>query len=381
MSGRPRVAPGIRPARHAAWLALGMLLLGSVPSPARSQQSQHYLLVGAPSDQSDTAQSGVSVLVYDVGQGHRLVKRIPVWPAEAAGEHVRGMALSPRSTTDPLASDDARLYISTTRRLGAIELTSGRIVWEQDYGGHCCERVAVSPDGHTLYVPAFGRAIWYVVDAATGALESTIPITGWPRSTAIAPDGSRAFFVPWESKELFVVDTASNVVIRAVGPFTDFLCPFTINQRATMAFANVDGLVGFEVGDLLTGLVIERVQLDDYEPGQLAALECPSHGIAFAPGDGELWVADGVGNRLRVFDSTQLPPVHVASIPLARQPRWVMFSRDGRHVYSSSGDVVEASSKRIVATLKDEDGQVVESERMVDVLMAWSLRFSAAAGS
>lgn len=354
-----------------AWLAAGVLLLGSAPSPAGPQPSpQQYLLVGTPSDRTDTDQAGVSVLVYDVGQDHRLVNRIPIWSPDDTQEYVRGMTPSPQGATGPQVADNSRLYISTTRRLGAIDLTSGRLVWERDYGGQCCERAAVSPDGRTLYVPAFGRAVWYVVDAATGDLESTISVMGWPRSTTIAPDGQRAFFVPWESKELLVVDTASNEIIRAVGPFTDFLCPFAINQRATMAFANVDGLVGFEVGDLLTGLVIERVQIDDYEPGQLEAIECPSHGIAFAPDDRELWVADGVGHRLRVFDSTPFPPVPMTSIPLGRQPRWVMFSHDGRHVYSSTGDVVDATSKQIVATLTDEHGRVVESERMANVSMA-----------
>jgi DNA-binding beta-propeller fold protein YncE len=282
------------------------------------------------------------------------------------------MTLSPPPTSEPTGSDRPRIYISTTHRLAAVDVLTGRIEWEKTYGGHCCERVAVSPDGRTIYAPAFGRSLWHVVEAATGNVTSTIPVMGWPRSTAIAPDGQRVFFVPWESKELLVFDTASNEIIRTVGPFTEFLCPITLNQRASMAFANVDGLVGFEVGDLLTGLVIERVQIDDYEPEQLKALECPSHGIAFGPDDKELWVADGVGNRLRVFDSTQFPPVHLTSIPLARQPRWVMFGHDGRHVYSSTGDVLDAASRRIVATLKDEDGRVVESERMADVSMASS---------
>jgi DNA-binding beta-propeller fold protein YncE len=267
-------------------------------------------------------------------------------------------------------SDGLRLYISTTRRLAAIDLATGRVIWEQDYGGHCCERMAVAPDGRTIYAPAFGRALWYVIDAETGSLLSTIPVVGWPRSTALVPGDNLVVFAAWESRELLVVDTTSNTVVREVGPFTDFVCPFVISRKAKMAFANVDGLIGFEVGDLLTGLVIERVQMDDYTPEQLEAYECPSHGIAFSPDDNELWVADGIGHRLRVFDARPLPPVHVASIQLTRQPRWVVFGLDGRYVYSSTGDVVDAASKQVVATLKDERGRVVESERMVSVSMA-----------
>jgi DNA-binding beta-propeller fold protein YncE len=283
---------------------------------------------------------------------------------------VRDLVLAPqRATTGQPPSEGPRLYISTTRRLAAIDLASERVIWEQDYGGHCCERMAVSPDGRTIYAPAFGRPIWYVIEAETGALLSMITVVGWPRSTAYAHDDNLAVFAAWESRELLVVDATSNTVIREVGPFTGYVCPFVLSRKAMMAFANVDGLVGFEVGDLLTGLVIERVQIDDYAPEQLEAYECPSHGIAFAPDDKELWVADGVGNRLRVFDAKPLPPVHVISIQLDRQPRWIMFGHDGRYAYSSTGDVVDAASKQIVATLKDESGRIVESERMVDVSM------------
>jgi hypothetical protein len=80
-------------------------------------------------------------------------------------------------------------------------------------------------------------------------------------------------------------------------------------------------------------------------------------------------VADGVGNRLRVFDSTPFPPVQKGSIQLDRQPRWVTFGLDGRYVYSSTGDVIDAASKQIVATLRDESGRIVGSERMLDVSM------------
>ncbi len=46
--------------------------------------------------------------------------------------------------------------MSTSRRLAAFDLTKDTVVWEQTYGGKCCDRMAVSPDGRTLYVPAAG---------------------------------------------------------------------------------------------------------------------------------------------------------------------------------------------------------------------------------
>src|SRR5690606_39064805 len=112
-----------------------------------------------------------------------------------------------------MAGHGPRLYISTTRRLGAIDLGTGDVIWEQEYDRDCCERVAVSPDGHTLYVPAIGKARWYVLDAATGVVKTTVPVLGWPRSTALSPAGDRVFLAAWGSRELLVLDTASNEIV------------------------------------------------------------------------------------------------------------------------------------------------------------------------
>ena len=136
-----------------------------------------------------------------------------------------------------------------------------------------------------------------------------------------------------------------------------------------LVFANIDGLVGFEVGDLQTGLVLDRVQVNGYTPAQLATYECPSHGLAFTPDERALWVADGVDNRLRIFDATTYPPVEKSSIQLTRQPRSIAFSRDGRFVVRIDWRRTDVATKRIVAALKDEQGKLVEIEHMIEVEM------------
>jgi DNA-binding beta-propeller fold protein YncE len=311
------------------------------------------------SDDADPDRS-VRILVFDIANAHRFVRRIPVWPAQGGDdrEAVRGMAASPRT---------ARLYISTTRRLAAIDLKSDKILWEQSYEDHCCERIAVSPDGQTVYAPAFARAKWYVIDAATGQLRATIAVTGWPRDTSYSRDGTRAYLAAWESPILSVSDAARHEVIKTVGPFSASLCPFTVNARGTLAFANVDGLVGFEVGDLQTGLILDRVAADGYEKDAAANYECPSHGIAFTPDERELWVADGVRNRLQIFDARVYPPTPLAGVELTSQPRWIAFSLDGRYAYSSTGDVVNAAARNIAGALADPSGAKVKSEHFLEI--------------
>jgi DNA-binding beta-propeller fold protein YncE len=347
-------------------VGVGLFLIGvavgAAVSAARlfAQQELRYLYVALPgSDDADPDRS-VRILVFDIANTHRLVKRISLWPA-APGvdpEAVRGTAASAR---------DARLYISTTRRLAAIDLHTDKIVWERSYEGHCCERMAVSPDGQTIYAPAFGAATWYVVHAATGELRAAIRVTGWPRETIYSRDGKHTYLAAWESTILSVADTTSHEVVKTVGPFSASLCPFTLNAKETLAFANVDGLVGFEVGDLQTGLILDRVAAEGYDRGAAEKYECASHGIAFTRDERELWVADGVRNRLLVFDATVYPPVALTAIELTAQPRWIAFSSDGRYAYSSTGDVVGAASKRIAGALEDPTGAKVNSENLVEI--------------
>ena len=55
-------------------------------------------------------------------------------------------------------------------------------------------------------------------------------------------------------------------------------------------------------------------------------------------------------------------------IKLQDQPGWVTMSLDGRCAYPSSGEVIDTHSKKILATLKDENGKPVQSEKMVEIV-------------
>jgi len=338
-----------------------LLLLIAVAGTARAQSPERrYLYVALPgSDDADPDRS-IRILVFDIADGHRFVRRIPIRTAGSGqeAEVVRGTAANARA---------GRIYVSTTRRLAAIDLKSDAVVWEQSYEAHCCDRLAVSPDGRTIYAPAFGSAKWFVIDAGTGQLRSVIGVTGWPRQTIYAGDGRHAYLSAWDSPILSVSDTTSHRVVKTVGPFSASLCPFTLNAAGTLAFANVDGLVGFEVGDLQTGLILDRVAVEGYDKDAAAAYECPSHGIALTPDGRELWVADGVRNRLHVFDATVYPPAALGALELSAQPRWLALSRDGRYLYSSTGDVVDTAARKIVGALEGPAARKVKSENFVEI--------------
>ena len=327
---------------------------------AAAQQTRRFLYVAVPGAGNEAEYRGVGILVYDIDKGHTFVKRIPTWPAAPGQppEQVRGIAASAAAR---------RLFVSTVKRLAAFDLVTDKLVWEKTYDGNCCDRIALSPDGSTIYVPAFGAPKWYIVDASNGTALASIEVMGWPRQAIFSHDGAYAYLSAWESPVLSVVDVKARKIIREIGPFTNYVCPFTINGRASQVFANVDGLVGFEVGDLQTGLILDRVIIEGYQMDLAEKYECPSHGIALTPDERELWVADGVDNRVHVFDSTTYPPVASTTVEVRAQPRWITFGIDGRYVYPSSGDVIDRESKKVVATLEDERRTFVHSERMLEI--------------
>ena len=70
---------------------------------------------------------------------------------------------------------------------------------------------------------------------------------------------------------------------------------------------------------------------------------------------------------MHVFDATTMPPRQVTSIQLRDEPGWVTFTLDGHFAYPSTGEVIDTATKRIVATLSDEQGRAVQSEKLLEI--------------
>jgi DNA-binding beta-propeller fold protein YncE len=170
-----------------------------------------------------------------------------------------------------------------------------------------------------------------------------------------------------KSPLLSVADTKTHKVVKTVGPFSASVRPFTVNAAQTLCFANVNDLLGFEVGDLKSGKKLHTVEIQGFEKGPVKRHGCPSHGIGLTPDETELWVCDGHNSHIHVFDSTLMPPKQKASIKLRDQPGWVTFSLDGRYAYPSTGEVIDVKTKKIVAKLADEKDREVHSEKMVEI--------------
>jgi hypothetical protein len=227
--------------------------------------------------------------------------------------------------------------------------------------------MAISPDGRSIYLPSFEKDHWNVVEAFEGSVLAKIVPKSGSHNTVYGLDGSYAYLAGLKSPLLTVAATSKHQAERTVGPFSASIRPFTVNGKQTLCFVNVNGLLGFEVGDLTTGKMLHRVEVDGYKAGPVKRHGCPSHGIGLTPDEKEIWVVDGFNKRVHVFDATVMPPKQVATLEVRDEPGWVTFSIDGRYAYPSTGEVIDVATRKTVTTLSDEQGRAVMSEKMMEI--------------
>ncbi len=344
--------------RHIAALSLFVLTLFG----ADGGKTHHLLYVASPGIRNYTEWGGVGVLVFDIDHGYKLVKRFPTWQYQPGQkvENVKGFAASAAT---------GKMYVSNINRMMALDIVTGRKLWEKTYEGGC-DRMALSPDGKTMYLPQLEGPAWHVVNAETGDVIATVETRSGSHNTIWAPDGSRVYLAGLKSPILRIADPKTNTIAGTVGPFAAGIRPFTVNGSDTLVFVNVNELLGFEVGDVRTGKKLYRVEVQGFKYGPVARHGCPSHGIAMTPDEKEIWVVDGPNNAVHVFDATVMPPRQGQTIQLKEFPGWISFSMDGKYAYVSTGDIIDAATKRIVATLKDETGHLVQSEKLLDLEIA-----------
>ena len=340
--------------------ACAAALTATAGRPRAATGERHLLYAAVPGIRNYLEYGGIGVLVYDMDDGHRLVRRIPTFPLEQGvlPENVKGIAASAAT---------GRLYVSTIRRVAAIDLATDKMVWNKTYEGGA-DRIALSPDGKILYVPSLEGPHWHAVDAATGDVLAKIVTGSGAHNTIYGPDGTRVYLAGLKSTTLSIADPKTHTVAGGVGPFSSAIRPFTINGSQTLCFVNVNGLLGFEVGDIRTGKMLHRVQVPGYDAGPVKRHGCPSHGIALTPDEKELWLADGANSRLHIFDATVMPPRRIASLGVRDQPGWITFSIDGRFAYPSTGEVIDTKTRQVLTMLGDETTGTVQSEKVVEVV-------------
>jgi hypothetical protein len=214
--------------RVTAWPASAQGHAVTLTEPAKPPLERHLLYVAVPGVRNYVEYGGAGVLVFDIAHEHRFVKRIPTIdaPAGQAPENVKGVALSAQT---------GLLYVTTPRRMFAVDVVTERVVWNREYDGGC-DRMALSPDGTILYVPSLEGPHWHAVDARRRCPRQNRDEVR--RTTRFTSDGT-----PCISRSrvtaLHVADPRTHAV-RTRRPVQQHDPPFTVNGRQTLCFVNLE---------------------------------------------------------------------------------------------------------------------------------------------
>ena len=313
--------------------------------------------------------NGTGIVVLDARNNYNFIKRIPTWnvPASRNPEQVAGVTASPVTQM---------IYLATRGRLGAIDLNTEKMVWENAYDGQCCERPQISPDGSFMYVGSDLKDFWYVVNPKTGELITKVqsPLSPGAHNLNLSLDAKFAFMSP-NGKVMGVADTSTHKLVKTMA-FPDNIRVFVVNHDGSLIYANNNNLLGFVIADVKTSQILHKVEVHGFgwrekwniTPRPRIPHGCPSHGIALTQDEKEVLLADGINNCIHIFDNTKMPPKQIDSIKTTAGPYWITIGIDGKLAYVSSGDIIDIKSRRIIGQMKDEYGRTMHSEKLLDML-------------
>lgn len=317
-----------------------------------------YLFAAVPGVRDYLGYGGHGLLVFDIDHGHQFVKRISFKGLHPNGQpsNIKGIGVS-----IPLHS----VYVTTLEGLQRIDLVTGKLIWEKQIPDGC-DRLSVAPDGKIMYLPSLESHYWNVVDCETGNIIKRLDGFNASHNTIYALSGKHVYLADLKNTVVKIADPKTNTVTGEVGPFINFVRPFTINGSETRIFVNCNDLLGFEVGDLTTGKKIKQVVVEGWDKGSVRRHGCPSHGIGLTPDEKEIWLSDGANMRMHIF-SADYPYQQLTSIPLQDMPGWITFTLDGKYAYPSSGEVIDVKTRKVLTILKDENYNSVESEKLLEI--------------
>ena len=371
----------MKPLRTVGYLlcgVAGIAALGHVALRAQAPAARNSEYLGGPSRkeliyvtlpgtlEGSPDANGSGIVVLDARNNYNFVKRIPTWdvPASRNPEQVSGVTAS---------AVTQMIYVATRGHLGAWDLTTDKMVWENTYDGQCCERPQIAPDGSFMYVGSDLKNFWYVINPKTGALITKVmtPLSLAAHNINLSFDGKTAFMSP-NGKVMSISDTSTNKLIKTI-EFPDNVRVFVLNRDSSLIYSNTNNLLGFEIADVKTGKMLQHVEVQGFgwpekwnvTPRLRIPHGCPSHGIALINNESEVWLSDGINNYIHVFDNTKMPPRQIDAIKTNGGAYWMTPSIDGKLVYASSGEIIDAKTRKVVGVMKDEYGRTMHSEKLL----------------
>ncbi|MFQ5561958.1 MAG: YncE family protein [Parvularculaceae bacterium] len=230
-----------------------------------------------------------------------------------------------------------------------IELATGETVAKRE-AGDAPHEVAVSPDGKTAAVVAYGGRFRrgdeiHVYDVKTATRAKVIALGNHraPHGIKWTPDGARLVVTTEASKELVIVDPDAGAVTAAIPTDQNVSHMVALSPDGTRAYVANIGSGSMTVVDLRAKKRIRNIKT-----------AAGAEGIAVTPDGREVWVANRDDDTIMVFDAETLERTH--RIETGRVPIRVEISPDGATVIATLyGEgrlvVIDASAKEITRVL------------------------------
>jgi DNA-binding beta-propeller fold protein YncE len=252
-------------------LWLFALLLHAVIGRGADSATHRYLYFATPDGAQANTGSGNGILVFDIDNGFRFVKRI--------ANKGQDLSAGIRGLTGCLATHS--LYYSTTaRRMGRLDLETEQVVWERQFTGGC-DRSSVTLDGSKVFAPTgwwegSDNGGFVVIDGATGAELRRLNVGTGAHNSILSLDGKRLYL--GTTTTLTVLDPVSERMIQQIPDVGEYgVFPYTIDHRQRYAYVCLGKHVGFDVVDLKLGKGIHRVMAGTTPIGHR------THGVALTP--------------------------------------------------------------------------------------------------
>jgi DNA-binding beta-propeller fold protein YncE len=342
-------------------LLISILSLQAVLHAETPATAGRFLYMSTPDGAQKEGSSEPGILIFDIDKNHTFVRRIDV---PVFSEGIRGFT---GCTTTKC------LYYSTTGgTLGCFDLTTEKVRWESKFK-QGCDRSCITPDGKRIYAPT---GWWWqtekdgfiVVDASNGKELNRIAVNKRAHNSIASLDGKYVYLGTTTTLTQF--RASDGEVLQTISPVGESgVFPFTVNSANTRAYVCLGKHAGFDVVDLETGKVTDRVFATDPKTGN--KIKHRTHGAGMTPDETELWISDQNGKKLFIFDLTQSPPAPKGHVDLSMGGHgWITFSLDGAYAYSHTPDVFDARTKKKIASLALPDGKPFASSKFIEVQFA-----------
>ena len=102
------------------------------------RKEKRLLYVAEPGIRNYVEYGGHGILVFDIDDGHRFLRRIPTGGFADSGKpmNVKGVCASAKT---------GRIWVSTLRHLLCLDLVSEKLLWQRTYPKGC-DRMSLTPD-------------------------------------------------------------------------------------------------------------------------------------------------------------------------------------------------------------------------------------------